>query len=306
MNEDQRYDCAIIGGGPAGLNAALVLGRARRTVALFDDGRPRNRVTHASHGFITRDGIEPGEFRRIAYEEVLRYPTVRHWPAKVTDIRPAEGGFILRADTGEELLAGKVILAAGLREELPDIEGIRDFYGSSLFNCPFCDGWELRDRPLVVVSDNPMVMHMLKLLPNWSRDVILCTNGSDILEPEQRERLATRGIRVLDTPVARFSGRNGQLERVHFADGSSIERTGGFIGPTLVPKAAFGEALGYRTLDNGGIETDELGRTTTPGVYAAGDAAYFMPSQLIYAAASGSKAAMAVIADLTEEEWASE
>lgn len=297
------YDCAIVGGGPAGLNAALVLGRARRSVALLDNSQPRNGVTHASHGFITRDGIQPSEFRRIAYEEVLSYPSVRHWQAEVSDIQRTDHGFALRTSSGERVQARKVILAAGLKEVLPEIERIRDFYGKSLFVCPFCDGWELRDQPLAVVSEHPDVFHKVKLLLNWSRDLIVCTNGRDILTAEQRQQLASRGIRIVDTPVAAFSGRNGLLERVHFTDGTHIERSGGFIDPTQLPNARFDDALGYQTAENGGIVIDALGRTTSAGVYAAGDSAYVMPSQLIYAAASGSKAAMAVMADLTEEDW---
>lgn len=298
-----NYDCAIVGGGPAGLNAALVLGRARRSVALLDNSQPRNGVTHASHGFITRDGIQPSEFRRIAYEEVLSYPSVRHWKNEVIDIQRTEHGFILRTDSNEQIHARKLILAAGLREVLPEIEGIRDFYGKSLFVCPFCDGWELRDQPLALVSEHPGVFHKTKLLLNWSRDLIVCTNGSDILTPEQRQQLASRGIRIVDTQIAAFSGRNGLLERVHFTDGTQIERSGGFVDPTQIPNVKFDEALGYKTEKNGGIVIDPMGRTTAAGVYAAGDSAYVMPSQLIYAAASGSKAAMSVMADLIEEEW---
>ncbi|WP_136605350.1 NAD(P)/FAD-dependent oxidoreductase [Paenibacillus dokdonensis] len=298
-----NYDCAIVGGGPAGLNAALVLGRARLNVALFDNSQPRNRVTHASHGFITRDGIEPVEFRRIAYEEVLSYPSVRHWQDEVTDIRRTDNGFSLRTASGEYVNARRLILAAGLKEVFPEIEGLSDFYGKSLFNCPFCDGWELREQPLVVVSDNPSVFHMVKMLLNWSQDLVVCSNGHDILTAEQRQQLASKGIRIVDTPVTEFSGKNGLLERVHFSDGTHIERSGGFITPTLLPKARFDEALNYQTAEDGGIITDPMGRTTAAGVYAAGDSAYVMPSQLIYAAASGSKAAVSVVADITEENW---
>lgn len=297
------YDCAIVGGGPAGLNAALVLGRARRSVALFDNNQPRNGVTHASHGFITRDGIQPAEFRRIAYEEVLRYPSVRHWQAEVDDIKRTEHGFSVRTASGEYVQARKVILAAGLKEIFPEIEGLRGFYGKSLFNCPFCDGWELRDQPLVVVSEQPTVFHMVKVLLGWSRDLVVCTLGRDILAAEQRQQLASRGVRIVDTPIAKFSGQNGLLERVHFKDGTHIERSGGFVAPSLIPHVRFDEELGYQTSENGGIVTDAVGRTSAAGVYAAGDSAYVMPSQLIYAAASGSKAAMGVVADLTEEDW---
>ncbi|WP_410768866.1 NAD(P)/FAD-dependent oxidoreductase [Fontibacillus sp. BL9] len=300
-----NYDCAIVGGGPAGLNAALVLGRARKSVALFDDSQPRNGVTHASHGFLTRDGIKPAEFRRIAYEEVLGYPSVRHFEVQVTDLRKNEHGFVIRTASGEPVYASKVILAAGLKEVLPEIKGISQFYGKSLFNCPFCDGWELRDQPLVVLAETPEAFHKVKLLHNWSADLVMCTNGNDILTEEQRLEFASKGIVIMEAPITEFSGRNGLLERVHFSDGSQLERSGGFIAPTLIPNARFHEALGYQTEPDGGIVTDAMGRTAIAGLYAAGDSAYVMPSQLIYAAASGSKTAAAVVADLTEEAWQS-
>ncbi|MCR2807990.1 NAD(P)/FAD-dependent oxidoreductase [Paenibacillus soyae] len=298
-----HYDCAIVGGGPAGLNAALVLGRARRSVALLDNNQPRNGVTHASHGFLTRDGVQPAEFRRIAYEEVLKYPSVQHVQEKVTEIERTEQGFVLHGASGVQITARKLILAAGLREELPEIEGVRDYYGKSLFVCPFCDGWELKDQPLTVISDTAAAFHKTKLVLNWSSDVVLCTNGSDHLSAEQRQQLERRGVQIVDTPVVSVSGRDGLLKRVHFADGTSIERSGGFVDPVQIPNAAFAEALGYQTTANGGIVTDPMGKTNADGVYAAGDSAYVMPSQLILAAASGSKAAMTVFADLVEEDW---
>lgn len=272
-------------------------------MVLFDNNQPRNMVTHASHGFITRDGVEPAEFRRIALEEVLSYPTVQHWQKEVTDIQRSDNVFTVSTSGGEQMQAGKVILSAGLKEILPEIDGIRDFYGKSIFQCPFCDGWELRDQPLVVISDMPSVMHKVKLLLHWSNDLVVCTNGSAVVTDEQRQLLKSRGIPVIDIPISTLSGKNGLLEKVHFSDGTFIERSGGFIDPIQIPKAAFQESLGYQTTSTGGIETDAMGKTTVEGVYAAGDSAYVMPSQLIYAAASGSKAAMAVMADLTEENW---
>ncbi|MFD0672729.1 NAD(P)/FAD-dependent oxidoreductase [Cohnella sp. GCM10027633] len=298
-----KVDVAIVGGGPAGLNAALVLGRARKRVALIDNGQPRNGVTHASHGFITRDGVTPAEFRRVAYEEVLKYPSVEHWPVTVAAIERTDDGFTLRTSAGHAIEANKIILSAGLKEVLPEIAGLRELYGKSIFNCPFCDGWELRDQPLVVLSDHPNVLHKVKLLYNWSKDLIVCTNGSGVITDKQLEQLRAKNIRVIDQPVAALSGQNGMLEQVHFADGTSIRRSGGFIDPYQIPNGRFEEPLGYEISPNGGIVTDEFGRTTAKGVYAAGDSAYVMPSQLIYAAASGSKAAVAVMADSMNEEW---
>lgn len=298
------YDCAIIGGGPAGLNAALVLGRARRSVALFDDNQPRNAVTHASHGFITRDGVTPAEFRRIAYEEVLRYPSVKQWKLAVTDISKVENGFNIWTQTGEQLQAKKLIIATGLKEIFPDIPGLAQYYGSSLFNCPYCDGWELRDKPLVVVSEDPGVFHMVKILYNWSKDLIVCTNGPAHFTEEQGKILLSRNIRVIEQPIAAFLGNEGLLEQVEFVDGTRVSRSGGFITPKWIPKSVFGANLGSEVTEFGGILTDALGRSTVRGLYAAGDASYVMPSQLIYAAADGSKAAVGVNLDLTDEDFA--
>ncbi|UVI33306.1 NAD(P)/FAD-dependent oxidoreductase [Paenibacillus spongiae] len=297
------YDCVIIGGGPAGLNAALVLGRAKRTVALFDHNQPRNRVTHASHGFLTRDGITPSEFRRIAYDEVLRYPSVQHWQDEVTDIRKQEKGFEILTKNGEHVKTRKLILSSGLREILPDIEGIHNFYGKSLFNCPYCDGWELRDQPLVVVGDKPGAFHKIKLLYSWSRDLIVCTNGHAALTHEQKELLEHKGIQVIETPIRAFRGENGMLNQVQFMDGSHIERSGGFIMPEWHLNDLFSKELGYDTAAFGAIAVDIQGRSTVPGFYAAGDAAYVGPSQVVFAAASGSKTAMTVNMDLVEEEF---
>lgn len=250
------YDCAIIGGGPAGLNAALVLGRARRSVALIDNNRPRNAVTHASHGFITRDGVTPAEFRRVAYEEVLRYPSVHHLQTEVVSITKNESGFEVLDSSGHRVQARKLILATGVKEIFPEIEGFYPLYGKSLFNCPYCDGWELRDQPLVLVSESAAIFHTAKLLLNWSKDLIVCTNGQASLSDEQKERLYSKGIIVMEQPVAEFIGHNGKLEHVRFTDGTQVPRIGGFVSPQFVQSAPFGERLGC---ERNGVGWDQDG-----------------------------------------------
>jgi len=299
----ENYDCAIVGGGPAGLNAALVLGRAKRSVALFDAGTPRNRVAHASHGYLTRDGIEPAEFRRIAYEEVLRYPSVVRRQTEVVEVRRSAEGFTLTTSDGGTVGARKLIIAVGLKEEPQQIEGLADFYGQTAFNCPFCDGWELRDRPLAVISSDSYAFHKTKLLYNWTKDLVLCTDGGNPLSEEERSQLISRGIRIEEAPVTAMEGRDGRLEKIRFGDGTSIDREGALVSPKLLANRLFEQELGYRIADNGSVETDAMGKTSVPGVFAAGDSAYFMPSQLILAAASGSKAAASVMAELTDEDW---
>lgn len=297
-------DCIIVGGGPAGLSAALVLGRARRSVVLIDDNRPRNAVTHASHGFLTRDGIRPNEFRRIASEEVLKYPSVEHRQVEVADVFRQADGFEIVTKTGEQVRAKKLILATGLKEVFPEIKGLHDFYGKSLFNCPYCDGWEWRDRPIVLLSEDSTIFHMAKLLYNWSQDLIVCTNGKPLLSVEDQKVLESKNIRIIETPVVAFEGQNGLLEQVVLADGRRIERSGGFVIPKWQPKADFSKQLEYAMTEYGGIVTDAMGRSTVAGLYAAGDAAYVRPSQLIYAASDGCKVAITVNTDLSEELFA--
>lgn len=184
-------DCAVIGGGPAGLNAALVLGRSRRKTILFDDNKPRNTVTSESHGFITRDGINPQELKRIAQEELSNYPDVRTENKRVHRINKENSLFKVETESGKVYSAKKIILATGFQEVLPDIPQVKDFYGKSLFNCPFCDGWELRDRPLAVVADDHKAFHLAKLVSNWTHDLIVFTNGKEVIS-RGRTRVAQK------------------------------------------------------------------------------------------------------------------
>ncbi|MWC28235.1 NAD(P)/FAD-dependent oxidoreductase [Paenibacillus sp. MMS18-CY102] len=299
------YDCAIIGGGPAGLNAALVLGRARRTVALVDNNQPRNAVTHASHGFLTRDGVTPAEFRRIAYEEVLHYPTVEHHPVTVTAVHKHAEGFEIEYGNDQRIRSKKLLVATGLQEILPDIPGVKEHYGKSLFQCPYCDGWELRDQPLIVVSEHPRVFHIAKLLYQWSHDLVICTNGQSIMSDEEKEVLTSRNIIVTEQQVTAFHGVNGRLQEVEFSDGTRMARTGGFITPQWTsPHATLCEGLGYEPTELGGISVDGMGKSTTvDGLFAAGEATSGGSTQLIIAASAGSMAAISINTELMEEDF---
>jgi thioredoxin reductase len=296
------FDCAIIGGGPAGLSAALVLGRAKRNVLLLDEGKPRNAVTHESHGFLTRDGVEPGEFRAIAYQEIARYPSVEIQRARVVEASKHDAHFEVATGEGEHFQAKTILLATGLKDVLPEIDGIHDYYGKSLFACPYCDGWERRDQPLVVISDSISPFHMAKVVWNWSRDLLICTNGHTLLTTEEKETLRRNNIQVVEDKIVALVGENGMLEKVVFASQGESVRTGGFVGGWPVQASSLGADLGCEINAQGRLVTDALARTTVKGVYAAGDTATPF-AQLIMAAAEGSKAAAAVNMDLIESEF---
>lgn len=298
-------ECAIIGGGPAGLSAALVLGRARRRVLLFDDHKPRNAVTRHTHGFITRDGVSPQELRRLAREDVARYPNVYAIDRQVGSVSPlGGGGFLLRDSAGAAYRTRKLLLATGLKETLPDIPGASTFYGNSLFNCPYCDGWELRDQPLVVIAEGSNAFSLARLAYQWSRDLLVCTNGQTrSLSGGERRALASRGIAVAQRRIAGLVGTNGQLRSVRFDDGTESPRTGGFLSPYWRQASPFGERLGCAMSEQGGIVTDGMGRTNVPGIYAAGDTAVIAPAQTAMAAGEGSRAAIGINSDLVREDF---
>ncbi|MCS0671427.1 NAD(P)/FAD-dependent oxidoreductase [Cytobacillus firmus] len=296
-------DCVIIGGGPSGLNASLVLGRARKKVILFDENKPRNAVTNESHGFITRDGIKPSEFKRIAREDLMNYPDITMENQRVVDIKKENDAFMVRAEDGRSFRSRKVLLATGLKDELPAIEGIHQFYGKSLFSCPFCDGWELRDRPLVLISEDNRAFHMAKMISNWSNNLAVCTNGNVIFSEEQKEIIIRKQIKVFDDEIAALEGESGRLAKIKFRNGHELFRAGGFVTTGLTQASPFAEVLGCKMNNMGGIETDTLGRTNIKGVYASGDNSILAPSQLIIAASAGSKAAIGIVHDLVNEEF---
>lgn len=295
------YDCAIIGGGPAGLNAALVLGRSRRKTLLFDDDNGRNLVTRESHGFITRDGIEPEEFKRLGREDIAKYDCVEIKEQRIVSVNQiSETHYELVTDNGDKFHSIKIIIAAGLKEEQPNIPDIEKFYGTSLFSCPYCDGWELRDQPLAVIADK-QVFELAKKIYTWSRDLVVFTNGEGRLEEEDKQKLLRKGIKVVEDIIDGLEGDNGQLRSVRLEDGTLIDRVGGFVTPLWSHATPFAKELGCKQSEHGGILTDSYGRTNVWNVYAAGDASLIVPSQLVIAAGEGSAAAIGVNGDLVNE-----
>ena len=296
-------DCAVIGGGPAGLNASLVLGRARKKTVLFDDNKPRNAVTREAHGFITRDGIDPQELKRIAQDELAEYPDIQIEKQRVLNVVKEQELFRIETVRGDHFQARKVILATGFKEVLPDIGRLNEFYGKSLFSCPFCDGWELRDRPLVVLAEIPGAFHMAKVASNWTDDLIVCTNGKPVLSLEEKEILEKNSIKVNDKEIRSLMGTNGKLEAIEFGDGERLSRTGGFVASEWIQASAFGASLGCELNERGGVEADRFQRTNVEGVFACGDTVMDGPSQLIIAAAEGSMAGIGVNGELLEEKF---
>ncbi|MFS0646828.1 NAD(P)/FAD-dependent oxidoreductase [Siminovitchia sp. 179-K 8D1 HS] len=298
----QLFDVAIIGGGPAGLNAALVLGRAKKNVVVIDEGNPRNAVTQESHGFLTRDGIKPDQFRRIAKEEISAYPSVSFVVDKAVSVAGTNGDFQISTAQGLTYQSKKLLFAVGMKDRPLNIPGLEEVYGKSAFVCPYCDGWELRDQPLVIITKGPDVMHFAPLISGWTHRFTFCTNGPDELTDDQREELQRHQVPIFESPIQYIDSNDGIVRQVILEDGTNIPCRGIFFKPELVTGSGLPREIGCDITEAGMVAVDNFGKTNVPGVYSAGDAASRL-HQVIAAASMGAFAAAAINNELNVETW---
>lgn len=298
-----EYDCIIVGGGPAGLNAALVLGRCRRRVIVLDSGHPRNAAAHELHGFLSRDCTPPAELLRIGREQLGRYPTVEFREAVVTEAHCGERSFEVVLSDGGRFVGRKLLLATGIRDLLPQLENIELFFGTSVFHCPYCDGWEFRDQPLAVHRPGSKGLLMARTLRQWSDDVVLLTEGAVEWTAEERQLIEVLELKIESRRVARLEGRQPQLERIVFEGGSSIPCRGLLVHTDCQPQANLIQSLGC-ALEKNSVPTCDpyaVEVTDKAGLYVAGDATREVELAIV-AAAEGAKAAFAINKALLAEE----
>lgn len=283
------YDVVIAGGGPAGLSAALMLGRGVKRTLFCDSGTPRNAAADGVHGFVTRDGIPPAEFRRIAREQLAPYDSVSLRDARVIDVLREEEGLRVVLDDGSTHVTRRVLLAVGVVDELPAIPGMRELWGRSIGACPYCHGWEVRDLPWGVLAPDPAIAEWSLLLTGWTRDLIVFTQGVE-LPADVVGRLTAASIRVERRPVSLLIG-DGHLEAIELVDGERLPRRALFLRPRQRP-APIVERLGLALDDLGFVRVDERKESSMPGVHVAGDATTLFQGALVAAAAGNMAAAM--------------
>jgi thioredoxin reductase len=302
MPDPLHYDVVIVGGGPAGLSAALILGRCRRRVLIVDAGRPRNAAAHAMHGFLSRDGMPPQEFLEIARAQLEPYP-VEVRVGEATDASATPAGFAVTLGDGSTVTCRKLLLATGLVDALPELPGVRDLYGRGVVHCPYCDGWEARDQPLVVYAPQDDGVELALHLLTWSDDVMLLTDGRAAVGAEQRQRLARHGVRLCEERVETLVADQGSLAGVALVSGETIACRTLFLKMSQDQGSTLAEKLGAITTASSGVVTDQVERTTIPGLYVAGDASRDV-LLVIVAAAEGAKAAFAINCELQKEDLA--
>ncbi len=270
------YDAIVVGGSFAGLSAAMQLARARRRVLVIDAGQPRNRYAVASHGFLGQDGRAPAEIVATARAQVLAYPTAAFVAGEAVEARAHGDGFEVRLASGDAHRAARLVLATGVADELPDVPGLRERWGRTVLHCPYCHGYEHAGRRLGVLATSPLSLHMALLVPDWSDDVTLFTNGAMTPDEAERAQLAERGVRVEREPVAAVLGDAPALSAVLLRDGRELPIDALFTAPRVRMASPLAAQLGCAFEDGPFgpyIRTDERNETTVPGVYAAGDAA---------------------------------
>jgi thioredoxin reductase len=297
------YDCIIVGAGPAGLSAALMLGRCRRRVLVCHAGDTRNARSAGLHNYLTRDGTRPAEFLALAHHEVSQYPTVEFREVEVLDAARTPDGFRLVCADGRQLGARTLLLATGVVDELPEIEGLAALYGTSVHHCPYCDGWEWRDRPLAVYGAGEEGSALTLGLTVWSEDLVLCTGGPSGLSPGELDKLHQLGIEIREDRIARLEGRDGLLERIVFEQGEPLERDALFLCAPQHQRSALARKLGCRFTSKGAVNTGSCEATDVPGLYVAGDSSK-EAQFVIVAAAEGAEAGMAINKALLKDDLA--
>ena len=301
---DNEWECVVVGGGAAGLSAALVLGRARRRTLLIDAGGQSNRAAHGIGGLLGFDGVPPAELYARGRRELERYPSVEVRDGEVRAAAAGDGITLDLAD-GAGVHTRRLLLATGMRYDYPDLPGLAPLWGRSVFHCPFCHGWEFRDQPLAVLAQGERAVHMATLLRGWSDDVVLLTGGPADLSDDDRARLDIAGIPIDERKVRELDSAAGELHAVVFDDGARLPRSALLVAAELRQRSGLAAQVGVKLVATGpvspeAVDVDPLYRTSVPGVFAAGDVCAQMP-QIAAAVAAGSAAAVSVMASITEE-----
>jgi thioredoxin reductase len=264
------FDAIIVGGSYAGLSAAMSLGRALRRILIIDSGLPCNRQTPHSHNFITHDGEKPAAIAAKAREQVLQYPTVRLLNDKANGAIKTETGFEVQTQGGETFTARKLLFATGLSDLMPEIAGFAECWGISILHCPYCHGYEYRSEKTGILGNGEMMFEMVKLIFNWTSQLVLFTNGPSTLTPAQTEQMLQKGIRIVEKEIGAFAHEQGQIREVVFQDGSRENITALYARPTMRQHCELPAQLGCELTEQGLLKVD-FQKTTVPGIYATGD-----------------------------------
>ncbi|WP_316831401.1 NAD(P)/FAD-dependent oxidoreductase [Pedobacter aquatilis] len=296
------FEVIIIGGSYAGLSAGLALGRAKRNVLIIDAGKPCNKQTPQSHNFLTHDGDKPAEISAKAKAEVLKYPTVKFLNALATSAKKTHEGFEVETDSQEVFRGRKILLAAGLKDVMPDISGFDECWAISIIHCPYCHGYEVKDTKIALLMNGDMAFEMAKLISHWNKDLTILTNGKSEINDEHLNLLKAKSINVIDAEIEEFIHTDGYVKTVIFKDGSDLDVMAIYARPKMVQHSNIYQDLGCELDENGIIKVDGFQKTAIEGVYAAGDCATLVRGLSVVTAA-GTMAGVMLNKDMIWEDF---
>lgn len=302
MTSNLDFDVIIIGGSYAGLSAAMALGRSRRKVLIIDSGLPCNRQTPHSHNFLTQDGERPDAIAEKARAQVLRYPTVQVLGDLAVSGESLDLGFAITTQTGKKFSAKKLIFATGVKDLMPDIEGITECWGISVIHCPYCHGYEVRDEVTGILDNGDAAIHYAQMIRNLTDELSIFTNGPATFTTEQAGQLEKHQIKVVEKEIAGLKHHKGLLERILFKDGSSTALKALYAKMPFVQHTDLPEKLGCKLTETGFIEVNAMQQTNIPGILACGDNTTPMRS-VANAVASGNFAGVVANKELCAEEF---
>lgn len=284
--ETIMLDTAIIGGASAGLAAAMTLGRSARKAIVFDTAEPRNRPAAHAHNFLTQDGTPPSEILAIGRRQLQQYPSVQIEQDKVISATKIGAHFQLETASGKQITARSIILATGVKDILPDIEGVEKLWGNRVVHCPYCHGWEMRNQPIAIIANGEDALHLVPMVHNLNKDIVILTNGKSTI-------LEKLPVPVIEKNIRRME-EEGEGIKITFADGSTLSKAGAYLRVAgLRFHTALAEQLGCELTEAGSVKVDAMYQTTVPSVFAAGDVSHPGHHQVSMAVAGGHTAGAA-------------
>jgi thioredoxin reductase len=302
MINSNQFDVIIVGGSYAGLSAAMALGRSLRNVLILDSGKPCNRQTPHSHNFITQDGETPASIAEKAKAQVLQYDTVKFYNGLATTASKTKDGFEVRTANDDCFFSKKLLFTSGVRDVMPAIQGFAECWGISALHCPYCHGYEVKQEPIAVIGNGDMGFEFSRLISNWTKKLVLLTNGKSILTEEQTRKLKSNNINIIEAGIVAFEHENGYLQNVILQDQSKEPVTAVFSKVGFDQHCAIPQQLGCELTDQGFIKIDDFQRTTVPGIFAAGDNTTMFRT-VSMAVAAGTKAGAMLNKELVDESF---
>jgi thioredoxin reductase len=296
------WDVIIIGAGPSGMSAALILGRCLRKVVICDAGPPRNAASFSLHGYLTRDGIDPDRFREIGRAELRQYPNVSILDGRVCTARRFGAGFEVELAEGLILRSRKLLLATGIVDKFPDINGAQECWGISVHQCPYCDGWESQNRQIAVYGKGARGYTLARTMTAWSRNIYLCTDGSTDLSKEKLDELRQNGVQIIFDPIDYLEHDKGKLKAIVFQNKDRLECEKLFFNLPTLQQSKLSSQLGCAMNDDHEVVCRDYESTNIPGVYVAGNAIKDIYLAIV-AAGEGAKAAFSINSALTREDF---